>query len=67
MATNPVIFTTKKMAHACGADDRENARMSEKLYPVPEAWQKVARVDAEAYAALYPVLFMKALLEGWRA
>ncbi|BGE86291.1 MULTISPECIES: acetate--CoA ligase [Methylosinus] len=27
--------------------------MSEKLYPVPEAWQKVARVDAEAYAALY--------------
>ncbi|WP_274541222.1 hypothetical protein [Methylosinus trichosporium] len=41
--------------------------MSEKLYPVPEAWQKVARVDAEAYAALYPVLFMKALLEGWRA
>jgi acetyl-CoA synthetase len=52
-AANPVIFVTKKEAPACGADDRENARMSEKTYPVPEAWQKVARIDAEAYAALY--------------
>ncbi|MBY6240850.1 acetate--CoA ligase [Methylosinus sp. Sm6] len=27
--------------------------MSEKIYPVPEAWQKVARIDSEKYEELY--------------
>jgi acetyl-CoA synthetase len=27
--------------------------MSEKIYPVPEAWRKAARIDEDAYRALY--------------